>query len=109
YNRNGALDYLHNRARGFHAALEGNPIDRISYRIMIGYETAGGAGRQPAFRKLNSTSAMIEAMTLPFKKVPLLEVGVRLAFDKGSLRGDNFGAQLQIAYKGEFNLKKSTK
>lgn len=109
YNRNGVLDYLHNRARGFHAALEGNPIDRLSYRFMIGYETAGGAGRVPAFRKLSSTSAMIEAVSLPFKKIPQLEVGVRLAFDKGSLRGDNFGAQLQIAYKGEFNIKKSTK
>ncbi len=107
YNTNGSLDYLHNRARGFHAALEGNPMDRLSYRVMIGYETAGGAGRIPAYKKLDSTSAMIEAKGLPFNKIPQLEVGVRIAFDKGSLRGDNFGAQIQIAYSGEFNIKKS--
>lgn len=109
YNRNGNLDYLHNRARGFHAAIEGNPIDRLSYRVMVGYEIAGGSGRLPAYKRLNSTSAMIEATGLPFNKIPELELGVRIAFDKGSLRGDNFGAQIQIAYKGEFNIKKSEK
>lgn len=109
YNRNGMLAYLHNRARGFHAAVEGNPCDRFSYRVMIGYETAGGAGRQPSFNKLNTTSGMIEAKALPFKNIPELEFGLRIAFDKGDLRGDNFGAQLQIAYRGEFNLKKTSK
>lgn len=109
YNRNGALDYLHNRARGFHVALEGQPSDRLSYRVMAGYEKAGGYGREPAFRKLHTTSAMAEVKSLPFAKVPELEVGLRLAFDKGSLRGDNFGAQLSFEYKGAFNIKKSGK
>lgn len=109
YNRNGMLAYLHNRARGFHAAVEGNPIDWLSYRVMIGYEKAGGAGREPSFRKLSTTSGMVEAKAMPFKKMPELELGLRIAFDKGDLRGDNFGAQLQIAYRGEFNLKKRSK
>lgn len=109
YNRNGMLSYLHNRARGFHAAVEGNPIGWLSYRAMIGYETAGGAGHEPAFKKLSSFSGMIEATGTPFKKIPQLEIGVRMAADKGSLRGNNLGAQIKIAYHGEFNLKKPTK
>lgn len=109
YNSNGMLAFLHNRARGFHAAIEGNPIPRLSYRLMVGYETAGGYGRVPAYKKSNSTSGMIEAKFQPAVKIPELEIGLRMAFDKGSLRGDNFGAQLQVAYHGVFNLKKSGK
>lgn len=109
YNRNGMLSYLHNRARGFHAAIDGSPIDRLNYRFMISYESAGGAAQIPAYKKLHSTSAMMEFNTLPINKIPELEVGLRMAFDKGSLRGDNFGAQIQITYKGDFKLKKTTK
>lgn len=109
YNTSGMLSYLHNRARGFHAAAEGSPSERLSYRVMVGYETAGGNGWVPAPRRLNSTSAMIEAKTLPLKNLPGLEVGLRIAFDKGSLRGDNFGAQIKIAYSGEFSIKKKSK
>ncbi len=106
YNRNGMLSYLHNRARGFHLGVAGNPCDRLSYRAMIGYEKAGGAGRFPAYKRLETTSAMIEATTIPVKKLPGLELNVRLAFDAGKLRGNNFGAQLQLSYSGEFNIKK---
>lgn len=104
YNRSGMLSYLHNRARGFHAAIEGNPTDRISYRLMVGYSVAGGSGWVPDFKKSYSTSAMIEGRMKPTSKVPGLEVGLRVAFDKGSLRGDNFGAQLQMAYQGDFSF-----
>lgn len=106
YNRNGMLKYLHNRARGFHAAIEGNPTDRLSYRLMVGYEVAGGNGWMPDFRKSHSTSAMLECKMLPIKKLPGFEVGVNVAFDKGSLRGDNFGARLQVGYHGDLNIRK---
>ena len=106
YNRNGMLTYLHNRARGFHAAMEGNPTDRLGYRLMVGYSVAGGSGRQPDFRKSHSTSAMIEARWQPLRDLPGFEVDMKLAMDKGSLRGDNFGLQLQVAYTGALNLKK---
>lgn len=106
YNRDGMLSYLHNRARGFHAAVEGNPTDRISYRLMIGYSRAGGSGWVPDFKRSHSTSAMVEGRWKPSENVPGLELGLRIAFDKGNLRGDNFGAQFQIGYSGDLNLKK---
>lgn len=104
YNRDGMLSYLYNRARGFHIAIEGDPTERISYRLMVGYQTAGGSGWVPAFRKAHSVSAMLEGRIRPMVKLPGLEVGLRMAFDKGSLRGDNFGAQLQVAYKGKLTF-----
>ncbi len=109
YNRNGDLSYLHNRARGFHAAIEGDPIDWLSYTIMAGYELAGGNGPMPAYRRLSCTSGMISVTAHPFRKIPELELGLRMAFDAGDLRGDNFGAGLHVAYKGLFNLKKAAK
>ena len=105
YNSNGMLSYLHNRARGFHAAVEGHPTPRICYRAKVGYSVAGGSGWVPSYRKLHSTSAMIEGRMQPLRKMPGLEVGLKMAFDKGNLRGNNFGAQVHVSYKGSFSLK----
>lgn len=105
YNKNGMLSYLHNRARGFHAALEGHPTESFCYRIKFGYSLAGGSGWTPSFRKLHSTSAIIEGRIRPCRKMSGLEMGLKVSFDKGNLRGDNFGAQFQVAYSGNFNLR----
>lgn len=106
YNSNGDLSFMHNRARGFQVAVEGNPVDWIEYRVKAGYELAGGKGPMPAYRKLNATSGMLMVNTRPLRKLPQLEFGVRMAFDLGNLRGNNFGTQLQVAYRGLYNLKK---
>ncbi len=105
YNRNGMISYLHNRARGFHAAVEGHPSSIISYRVMVGHAVAGGSGWIPAFKKLHSTSALIEGRINPIRKLPGFELGLKMAFDKGDLRGDNFGTQIQIVYNGDFNFR----
>lgn len=102
YNLNGSLAYLHNRARGFHAAIEGSLIDWLDYRLMAGYQKAGGSGQHAAFHRKSTASAMLDVRTRPFRKTPQLEVGLKLAFDKGELRGDNFGAQVQFTYRGLF-------
>ncbi|MDE6378946.1 MAG: capsule assembly Wzi family protein [Muribaculaceae bacterium] len=107
YNRNGCMEYLHNRARGFHAALEGTPVEWLDYRLMVGYQTAGGSGQYPAFKRMGTTSAMLDIRTRPLQSLRQLEFGLRMAFDKGELRGDNFGAQLKVTYSGLFNIKKS--
>lgn len=99
------LSYLHNRARGFHAALEGHPTESFCYRIKFGYSLAGGSGWTPSFRKLHSTSAIIEGRIRPCRKMSGLEMGLKVSFDKGNLRGDDFGAQFQVAYSGNFNLR----
>lgn len=102
YNLNGSLAYLHNRARGFHLALEGNPTEWLEYRVMGGYQKAGGSGSMPAYRRKSTTSALLDVKIRPFRNTPQLELGLKLAFDKGDLRGDNFGAQLQFTYRGLF-------
>ncbi len=80
YNRNGVLRFLHTRARGFHIALAGNPCDWLSYTAKIGYEKAGGAGKYPSFRRLESTSAMIDASVVPVSKIPRFRLYVCFSF-----------------------------
>ncbi|MBO4977227.1 MAG: hypothetical protein J6C67_00710 [Muribaculaceae bacterium] len=102
YNLDGYPGYLHNRARGFHAAALGNIADEWSWRAMISYQKAGGSGRQPAYHKLHDTSAMLEAAWTPATVVPGLSVKCSLAFDRGNLRGNNFGGMLSLSYSGNF-------
>ncbi len=109
YNRSGMLSYMHNRSRGFHLALGGDPSDRWSYRAMVSYQRAGGNGWMPVTRRLHNTSAMLEAKVLPLTSLPGFEISARMAFDSGSLRGDNFGAQLRFAYSGDLNIKSGKK
>ena len=107
YNANGDLSFLHNRARGFHVALEGSPTKLVSFSAKAGYELAGGKGPIPAYRKLHSVSGMLSVKAYLFKKIPRLETSVKIAFDQGTLRGNNFGGQLKITYRGLYNIKKS--
>lgn len=109
YNRDGMLDYLHNRARGFHAAFEGNPDPRLSYRVKVSYQHAGGNGWVPSPNYLHNTSASLEAKAIPLKKIPELSLGLCIAFDKGDLRGDNFGGRIKIEYSGDFKIKSKKK
>ncbi len=109
YYSYGNLDYLNNRSRGFHAAVAGSPSARWHYRVMVSYQAAGGNGRVPAPHRLHNTSAMVEAKVLPFKDLTNLEVGLRFAFDKGSLFGNNVGARLSVTYRGSFTFNRSRK
>ena len=102
----GNLDYLNNRTRGFHAALCGTPSARWHYRAMVSYQAAGGNGRVPAPHRLHDTSFMVEAKVNPFRNVSSLEVGLRMAYDKGSLFGNNFGARISVTYSGSFSLER---
>lgn len=106
YNRNGVLRYLHTRGRGFHLALAGDPCDWLHYRAMIGYEKAGGAGRLPSYKRLDSTSVMLEANVVPIKRIPGLQLNFRLAFDAGQLRDNNWGTRLKLSYSGGFKIRR---
>lgn len=105
YNVNGSPGYIHNRARGFHAAAEGFFSDAWRYKAMVSYQKAGGSGRIPAPRLLHDTSAMLEVQWSP-ETVSGLSVMTRMAVDAGNLRGNNFGASVVVSYTGSFNFKR---
>lgn len=105
YNLNGSPGYIHNRARGFHAAAEGCISDSWQYKAMVSYQKAGGSGRIPAPELLHDTSAMIQ-MQWRAARVSGLTVKALLAIDSGNLRGNNFGAMASVSYSGSFNIRK---
>lgn len=104
YNTNGFLEFMHNRARGFHAAA-GGTVGAIDYRAMVSYQKAGGMGRTPAPHRLHCTSAMLEGRIRPFRRSKALEVKAQIAFDTGNLRGNNFGALVSVSYSGSFTFR----
>ncbi len=105
YNLDGSPSFIHNRARGFHMAVQGSPSSVLTYSAKVSYQQAGGTGRIPAPEKLYDTSAMAEVRWLPaINKIPGLELKAQLAFDTGSLRGDNFGVLVGVSYSGSFKI-----
>ncbi len=104
YNADGYPAYLHNRARGFHAAARGSIGQDWKWRAMVSYQTAGGEGRFPGARKLHGTSVMAEARWTPLSSAPGLEIKARIAYDHGSLRHNNFGTAVTLSYSGLLSI-----
>lgn len=108
YNLGGEPEYIHNRARGFHAAVAGTPAEGITYTFMVGWQQAGGSGRQPARRIESSTSARL-ACRWVLPRMPELSLRAEVAFDAGKLRGDNFGMLAGVTYSGNITFAKDSK
>lgn len=106
YNADGQLMFLHNRCRGFHAAVLGQLPMRLEYRAMLSYQKAGGWGRKPGLHRLESTSAMLEAAWQPSANIPALHLKAQVAFDAGKLRGNNFGAMATVSWTGSLTFDK---
>lgn len=99
YNSDGSYYYLHNRSRGFHLALAGQPHARWSYTAKVSFQRAGGMGRQPARTLISNTSAAISAQH-ELAMLKGLSVSATIAFDRGELRGNNLGVMLSLSYSG---------
>lgn len=97
YNKDGYMRFTDNRVRGFQAGAMGAIGSQWSWRAIFSYRTSWGTPFLPAIEKRHDTSAMLEADYV-FVNVPGLSAGGKLAFDTGSLYGDNFGAQLKLKY-----------
>lgn len=102
YNRDGYMAYVDNRVRGFHAGVKGR-IGRVDYRLLGGYRKGWGDGRIPTVSSREDTSMLLEgSYALP--QMPALRIKAQLAFDAGSMYGDNFGGCLTVTYSGLLNI-----
>lgn len=103
YNLNGNLTFLYNRLRGFNAAVEGDISRAVSYRLMGSYRRSWGNGFIPLIQPKSATSVMGEIIW-DVTKIKGLSVKGQIAFDRGELLGNNFGALLSLTYSGNFSL-----
>lgn len=101
YNQDGYPAFACNRACGFHAGLSGLFSNEIDYRFLVGYQRGLGNYDYAYPRPRTNTSMLLEAGWDASVLASGLSARLQLAFDAGSLRGNNFGGALTITYKGE--------
>lgn len=105
YNTDGYNMIVDNLVRGFHAGITGNISNAVEYRLLGGYRKAWGDGRIPRAKAVENTSFMAEASYTP-ASIKGLTVKAQVAFDNGTMLGDNFGSCVTISYNGLLNIGK---
>ncbi len=105
YNTDGYMAFVDNRVRGFHAAVKGQIIPDLTYRLLGSYRKGFGDSRIPTFSTRETTSMMIEA-SYRIKSVDGLRVKAQVAFDAGTMYGNTFGALFSAVYSGSLNFSK---
>ena len=103
YNQDGYMRYRDNVLRGFHAAIDGHFHYSWEYTLMGSYRKAWGTPLIPRAGSVDDFSMMLEVRYLSWD---VWKFYGRIALDRGSMYGNNFGACLGISYSGAFNFKK---
>ena len=102
YNMDGYMRYRDNVLRGFHTAITGNLSYRWAYTLMGSYRKAWGT---PLLPRAGSVDDFSMLLATSYRPIDGLGVILKVAMDRGSLYGNNFGACLGISYSGAFNFK----
>lgn len=99
YNKDGYMAFTDTRLRSFHVGVEGSPCENVSYRAKMSFTKSWGTIFCPISKTRESTSAMVECI-YKWHNLPGLNIKGRIAMDRGSLYGDNFGVLLSVSYCG---------
>lgn len=105
YNLDGYPAYVCSRIRGFHIGVNGQLTSDIDYRILGSYRRGWGTGIVPLASTIDDTSVAVDA-TYRVPSIQGLTINAQVAFDAGSMYGDNFGAMVSVSYSGIFNIGK---
>lgn len=97
YNGDHSLSVEDNRFVAWHMGVEGTPLPRLDYRVLVSWQRGYGTYDKPYTYPHHNTSLLVEA-GYKFKR----GWGVHGAFglDSGSLLGNNHGFQLTISKHG---------
>lgn len=105
YNRDGYMNIIANRVRGFHAGAQGCVSSCIDWKVMFSHRKAFGNGFTPLIPALKSTSAYA-GIDWRVKAAAGLKLGASVAVDRGDLPANAFAAQLSVSYTGIIPFKK---
>ena len=97
YNKNGDTRFLDSRVKAWHAGINGEVTDCLSYLVKGSYREGWGTYWQPLPTKHHSLDTMIQAT---YKNGPW-EIAGAFAFDKGNIYGDCSTFNLKIGYHGK--------
>lgn len=99
YNRDGSLSFRHNRIKGHHLGVEGNPVPWLIWRMLLSYSRSWGTYDAPTPRVLGNVNTLFEATIRP-PKLKGWSGTISFATDGGSLLGPSRGAMLSIKKTG---------
>ncbi len=109
YNLDGNPYFAHNRARGIHAAVEGWLLPELQYRVKYSWQQAWGMGRVSTAHFMLDNSAMIQMRWDAARWAKGLSLDIKMSFDAGRLRGNNFGTLVAVTYSGDLTFDKTQK
>lgn len=97
YNANRSLRVEDNRFVAWHMGVEGTPLPRLDYRVLVSWQRGYGTYDEPYTYPHHNTSVLAEAKYGLDKG---WEVKGAFGLDRGSLLGNNHGFQLTISKRG---------
>jgi len=106
YNLDGNPFFMHNRARGVHVAARGWLTPAWQWSLKYSWQQAWGWGRVASVRSWSDNSAMARVAYDAASWAPGLSFDAAVAFDAGSLRGNNFGVLASVTYSGNLTFTK---
>ncbi len=104
YNANHTVAVADNRFTAWHVAASGNPLPGLHYRLMCTWQRGLGTYSIPFEKPQRNTSLLAEASYTFGNRSSLRGWGVKcgVGVDRGSLLGDNVGAQFTVMHKMTF-------
>lgn len=99
YNLDGYPAFACTRTSGFHLGGEGSLSSSLDWRMLLSYRHGLGGYDVPYVTARNSTSGIINMLWRADVLLPGLVIDGKIAFDAGSLQGNNFGVMAGIGYK----------
>ena len=97
YNIDGYNEFRYNRVKAWHAAVNGEVSNHLSYLVKGSYRETQGTYNQPVYPKRHSFDAMLQGI---YTCGPW-QVSAAYAFDKGNIYGDCSTFNFKIGYHGK--------
>ena len=97
YNTDGCIEVENNRFMALHIGFDGQPTERLSYRVMASWQDGLGSYDIPFLEKRHNTSFMVES-GYAFNHGWHLRAAYGMDF--GSILGHNYGAQVTFSKRG---------
>ena len=105
YNKNGMIAVEDNRFVAFHLGIEGQPSDRLSYRVLASWQEGLGTYADPYTKKHHNLSLMVEGCyAFEGKWGHGWTVKGAYGMDCGHILGHNYGFQLTLTKTGWLHL-----
>ena len=99
YNSDGSISFRHNRVKGHHLGVEGQPLDWMSYRLLLSYTRSWGTYSNPTPEIARNFNTLLEVTFAP-RRFTGWTAPVSAASDGGAMLGPSFGMMLSIKKTG---------